>query len=298
MTTNKFGLSRYIPADVAFEVRKRSKFGCVVCRCAIYQYEHIDPQFADASSHEPENICLLCGGCHDRVTRGRLSKKTVRTHYENTQSDSEVRRPFEELDLSTTALSIALGSSTFNHSKALLRVNGEDILAINPAADGEAFPKLSGIFYDTTGCEIFRIRNNVWEGSIDAWDIEVVGTSITIKTAAGRIALRLVVSPPNHVAITNLDMYKDNCHLLCKDGELLVGQIHESGRTYIGLKNFQCQGAEAGVCVDSREGKAPKLVGIRMVGGEGILLDGTGIRVGVGAGQMCIGQLKIHSLMP
>lgn len=70
MTTNKHGFSRYIPQETKLEIRRRSKFGCVVCRCAFYQYEHIIPEYHDADEHNPDNMCLLCGHCHDKVTRG------------------------------------------------------------------------------------------------------------------------------------------------------------------------------------------------------------------------------------
>jgi magnesium chelatase family protein len=45
---NKHGLSRTIPAEIRREIRQRSKFGCVICRNAIYTYEHIDPTFVNA----------------------------------------------------------------------------------------------------------------------------------------------------------------------------------------------------------------------------------------------------------
>lgn len=77
-------------------------------------------------------------------------------------------------------------------------------------------------------------------------------------------------------------MYKDNCHIVCDSEKLLVGQIHDSGHTYIGLGNFESLGASIGVSIDSRDTKIPKLRGVRIVGGQGILLDGTGIKVAVG----------------
>jgi hypothetical protein len=98
--SDRFGLSRAIPPEVARKVRRRSKFGCVICRGAIYQYEHIDPEFKDATAHDPSHICLLCGGRHDRVTRGRISKATVSAKYAQVQASDQIRRPFEELDLS------------------------------------------------------------------------------------------------------------------------------------------------------------------------------------------------------
>jgi hypothetical protein len=293
MTKNRFGLSRHIPASVTLDVRRRSKFGCVNCRCAIYQYEHIDPQFADAQSHNSENICLLCGGCHDSVTRGRLSKETIRHKYQKIQTSVNERRPFEQLDLSASALSVSLGSCIFHQAKALFRINGENIVSINPPSNGAAFPTLSGIFYDRFGIESFRIIENTWEGRIDSWDIEVVGSAVTIKAEAGRIALKLVISPPDHVTITHLDMYKDNCHIVCKDGELLVGQIKNFEATYIALGSFQCRDAEVGVCVDSRHGEPVHPIGLRMIGGQGVSFDGTGIQIGVGAAQMHVGQVRL-----
>lgn len=292
MNKNRHGLSRHIPAEIALEIRRNSKFGCVNCRCAIYQYEHIDPEFANAHLHQAENICLLCGACHDQVNRGRLSKETVRRKYEEVQRSDNILRPFEELDLSTTSLSIAIGSATFEHTRCLIRINGESILAITPPLDGAAFPTLNGVFYDRSGRESFRIVENVWSGPLDCWDIEIVGTSVTVRSEERRVALCLVIDPPNRIRITNLDMYKDNCHLVCDENQILIGQVNELNGAYIGLSNFRCLGADVGISVDSRVTAKPLLKGIRVAGGDGIFLDGTGIQVGVGSAQMYITGLR------
>ncbi|EIC21148.1 hypothetical protein [Thiorhodovibrio frisius] len=293
MTTNRFGLSRHIPSDIALEVRRRSKLGCVICRCAIYQYEHIDPEFTEAREHNPDHICLLCGGCHDRVTRGRLSKQTVREAYLNIQNSTSVKRPFEEFDLSTQSLSVSIGASTFIHTNTLFCINGEDILAITPPQNEAKFPTLNGIFYDRFGKESLRITDNIWEGQSEAWDIEIVGTRVTIKTDGGQIALQIDIAPPDKIHIRKLDMYKDSCHLLADDSELCIGQIHKETQTYIGLSSFQCMGSRTAIAVDSRTIGKPVLTGLQMIGGQGIILDGTGIRVGVGAGSMTIGRLRL-----
>lgn len=75
---NKHGLSRTIPEQIKREIRQQCGFGCVICGCAIYHYEHIDPVFAEAKEHEPSKMALLCGGCHDKVTRGYWSKNKVK----------------------------------------------------------------------------------------------------------------------------------------------------------------------------------------------------------------------------
>jgi hypothetical protein len=85
---NRHGLSRNIPRRVQRDVRQRSKFGCVMCRNGFYQLEHILPTFADAFSHEADNICCLCPSCHARVTANQLSKSTVLDQYRRIESQT------------------------------------------------------------------------------------------------------------------------------------------------------------------------------------------------------------------
>lgn len=290
---NRHGLPRYIPEAIALDVRRRSKFGCVICRCAIYQYEHIEPEYAEARAHEPDKICLLCGGCHDKVTRGRLSKETVKTRYKHVQQSTEIRRPFEELDLSAQHICVAMGTTNFEYARHLLRINGRDLLSITPPKDGSKFPTLNGVFCDREGRESFRVSDNVWEGPIDAWDIRVEGREVTIKAEGGRTALALAINPPDKVIVTQLDMYLENCHIICNSEGLFVGRVHGGQYAYLGIGNLACKGAEVGIDVDSRCSSEPIPHGISIVGGEGVALEGTGIRVAVGAPIMTISDLKV-----
>src|SRR5437016_5533012 len=75
---NKYGLTRRPPAEVRRQIRQECNFGCVCCGLAIAQYEHIDPEFHEAKEHDPAKMAYLCGGCHDRVTRGVWSKAKVK----------------------------------------------------------------------------------------------------------------------------------------------------------------------------------------------------------------------------
>ena len=74
---NTYGLSRYIPAAVKKEIRRRCGFGCVICGNAIITYEHIDPPFAIARTHDPKRMTLLCGTHQTESTKGLLSKETI-----------------------------------------------------------------------------------------------------------------------------------------------------------------------------------------------------------------------------
>ena len=75
--SNRHGLSQDIPDPLKRALRQACGYGCVICGCAIYQYEHIGPTFTEAREHDPERMALLCGSCHDKKTRGLLSKETA-----------------------------------------------------------------------------------------------------------------------------------------------------------------------------------------------------------------------------
>lgn len=203
-----------------------------------------------------------------------------------------IRRPFEELDLSANNISVVMGSAKFDYARHLFRINGRNLLSITPPKEGSTFPSLNGVFCDHNGKETLRITDNVWEGSIDAWDIQIAGRIVTVKTEGERTALAFAIEPPDKIIITDLDMYLENCHVMCNRDGLLVGRANGQRYTYIGIGNLGCQGAEVGVDVDSRNsGIVPR--GISIIGGEGVTLDGTGIRIAVGAGHMTIGNLRV-----
>lgn len=297
MTRNRFGLSRDIPVDVTAEVRRRSKFGCVNCRNAIYQYEHIDPEFADARVHCADDICLLCGGCHDKVTRGRISKETIRSKYVHVQESASVRRPFEDLDLTGQRLTVKIGSAEFEAASSLISFNGQQVLSITPPHDGSASPTLTGLFCDSNGTEVGRITDNVWEGPTDAWDIVVRGATTTVRTPPGQIALSFTIKPPDRIEITQLNMKKDRCHVVCNPDELFVGQLHPAGNAYLRFEGLRCQGPLTGISVHAAGGP-PMYGGMRMEGGKGIFIDGTGIRMAVGASVFSLPGIALLSDLP
>lgn len=292
--TNKHGLSRYISADVQREVRSRSKFGCVICRSAIYQYEHITPTFSDAIKHNSDDICLLCGLCHDKVTKGHIAKETVRRAYEKVQRESNIKRPFDEFCLDSHQLTVVLGSSIFHDAKTLVEVDGKTVLAIEPPEGGASFPTISGEFSNEAGQEIFRIEKNLWSGRPDAWDMKVQGNTIEIRSAPSKVALKLRVKPPNSVVVEHLDMRSGRALLRLRKDSLEVGRVDPDAEYIIGLKRFECYGANVAVKVDSAVSKKPTLKSLTVIGKKGLALEGTGVSLGMGASQMTIFGLTVE----
>ncbi|MCY1278957.1 hypothetical protein D9M69_295140 [compost metagenome] len=292
MSVNAHGLPRRIPESIRREIRVRSKFGCVVCRSAIVQYEHIDPEWHDAEAHDPDHMCLLCGGCHDKVTRGLLAKSTVRARYDDVQAASKVRAPYDQFDLSSHAITVKLGSCVFQEAQTLIELDGVVVLAIEPPEPGATFPMLTGFFTDPTGRLLLSIEKNEWTGGTEVWDLDVTGPTITVRLGKGQVALRLRVEPPSMIVVEKLDMRVGEGHLLLQGGQLAVGRVTPEAEYYVTLEGLQCLGAHIGVQVTSTP--IPTFRGLRIEGGKGVHLDGTGVRVGVGSPSAYILKLGIE----
>lgn len=251
---NKHGLSRNLPAKVARAVRQRSKFGCVRCRSGLYQYEHIDPPFESAISHDPEKICCLCGGCHDLVTRGHLSKAAVKELYLKIQQTSphEVPVPTGPLDFHDGKAELLIGGITYRQvPTTIVRYHGIDIISVRPG-NGIRPAEITATFTDESGNETLRLRQNEWIGALDAWDIEIEGRKLVVRRAARQIALEMQIDAPGRLTINRLDMRFGDSHLLISD------KTHAVGR-YISESDIFWMHAGVGMINNSPEGIAIEL---------------------------------------
>lgn len=226
MAANKHGLSRHIPAAVAREIRRRSRFGCVICRSGFYQYEHIDPEFEDATVHDPAHICCLCGSCHDAVTRGQRSKASVGAAYRTIQSTplAEVSKPVGPIDFYGGNAILSIGGLRYSPAvQTVLKNYGQNVISVIPG-QGDTPGTISAIFTDEFGIPVLKLVENAWEGSTLNWDIEVVGPCITVRRAAGAVALKLRLDPPGVVVVEHLDMRLGEFHLLISENSYAVGR--------------------------------------------------------------------------
>lgn len=240
---NQHGLNRYIPVAIRRDVRQRSKFGCVVCRSGFYQYEHIDPLFKNALKHDPECICCLCGSCHDLVTRGRLSKKSIMTSYHKiqTQQQSEVSQPIGPLDFHDGSAELMIGSLLYSPAvQTVLRYHGKDLIQVVPGKLGEP-GKISAVFTDETGRHVLQLVENEWIGSTDNWDIEVVGQQLTVRRASREISLQLRLDPPGRIVVEYLDMRVGDGHVLATEKTYAVGRYSSDGTLHWAHVSIQIQ---------------------------------------------------------
>ncbi|RDL18518.1 SEC-C motif-containing protein [Pseudomonas sp. URMO17WK12:I10] len=214
---NKNGLSRNIPADVQRAVRQRDGFGCVVCGSFFYQYDHIGIEYSDAVTHDPNHIVLLCGGCHDRKTRGMLSSESILKSAANPRCKQN-NFSWGVLDVGSEHPVIEMGGVTAYRSKVLLRICGEDMFSLSkPVAPGLPFSVNAKIF-DRSGNLIASVHDNQIQLLCTNWDVEVVGQRINIRSGKGIFDVVLRVEPPKKIVIERLQMYYKGIEVSCTEG--------------------------------------------------------------------------------
>jgi len=213
---NKYGLTRIIPPDVKLEVRKRCGFGCVICGSGLFQYEHFDPPFFDCNEHNPTGITLLCGGCHDKKTRGHLAVNTIKRANSNPRANI---RGFSngEFDIGEECPSVYLGSFMIHNTENIIRFHGEDILSISQPESEDGPYLLSGRIRDSKGKIIFEIEKNEWKSFKGNWDANVVGQTFTIRSKKYKVEMKFTVQPPNLVRVERLNMFHRGYQFNCSD---------------------------------------------------------------------------------
>lgn len=204
---NQHNLGRNIPETVKRKVRKNSGFGCVICGSAICQYEHINPEYKDAKTHNPNGITLLCGSCHDKKTRKIYSREKIMEAMKNPKcKEKGFTRDF--LDIADKKIIVQLGSCQFIDIVSLINIEGESIFSItppNPKLFNEPY-KLNAYISDDEENGIFGIKDNIWYGDIANWDIECTGTEIKIRKKLGDIVLHMETIPREKIVIHKLKM--------------------------------------------------------------------------------------------
>lgn len=272
MRVNKYGLTDTIASQVKREVRQRCGFGCVNCGNAVYQYEHLEPIFAEAREHNPDHIVLLCGGCHDRVSRKILSKDTIKLRSQNPicKQNGFSSGPF---DLGLVEPMIKIGTLTCKNVESLIQIDGESIFSIKkPECEGAPF-RINAYLADRDGIEVLKIIDNEWITSIVNWDVEVVGPKITIRKKLGDITLVLRTEAPHSLIVERLEMVHRGVKISCRENSSLE--------------------------VVTRSGQVLKSTSMNITDCKiGFDISNNSLAIGVGGGSVYIGSMTIGQENP
>lgn len=202
---NKHGLTRYIPEKIKYQLRKEAGFGCAICGNAIFEYEHIDPEWINAKEHDPDRMTILCGSCHNNVTRGFTSKEKVFQSKEAPKC-KETGTSQLGLELIDKSLIVELGGIQFVNTPTILNFDAEVLLKIDRPEEAGGPPRISARLYDRNEKNVAIIDNNCWNGNSDNFDIKTEGSRIIIKNANSQIDLAIKILQPNKIIIERINM--------------------------------------------------------------------------------------------
>jgi hypothetical protein len=204
LSTNQHGLSRSIPDAVKREVRQRCGFGCVNCTASIYEYDHFDPEFADAKEHHANGITLLCPTCHALKTKGILSKQTLidlnASPASKTLGHSKIQLPYFK-GIPTVQFG---GGVLIQNSLIPFQIYDQPIIILRPPEKGSTVTRISALIRGATGEEVLRITDNEWRTEKGAWDFEWVGQRMTVRDSSKAKALQITIAPPDYISIDSL----------------------------------------------------------------------------------------------
>jgi len=231
MNVNQFGLTRDIPDPVKRQVRQACGFGCVVCGASIIEYEHVDPQFAEAKVHDPARITILCPQCHAKVTTGFLSRGTVI----DAMRDPTCRRTgsaSEFLDIGKEHPKVVFAGVTLTNCLMPVVARGLPLFMVQKAETAGAPFMLSANFFNSQGQPSLQVVDNEWRVSEENWDVEATGGKIVIRDAPGHISLRLVAGAPDALVVEQLDMFLAGIRFIGSSTELRVEYSGGGGGTF------------------------------------------------------------------
>jgi len=203
--TNSQGLPRRIPEDVQRQVRQACGFGCVICGCGIYQYEHLEPEFHEAHYHNPDAIALLCGSCHDRITRKIWPKsKAIAARNKPVTLSRGVTSDFLALE---HPIKVRIGSNLFQHFDSIISsYEGDNWFRVDPPDENDSPPRINAKFFSPSGDLDLEIINNEWVAYTNTWDITFIGGVLTIRRAKRHVVLRLIFRDHSVVHIDHMHL--------------------------------------------------------------------------------------------
>lgn len=191
----------------------------------LYEYEHM-AEWAEVKRHVADEITLLCDQHHREKTGGLLPKEVVSQANENPYNLREgVSKPYN-LHFSGKEAKVEIGGNSFTcqdqgYGTAMvpISVDGTPLIGLI-LADGHLL--LNIVIFDEFNSPVLHIKNNQLYYSTSPWDIQLVGTTLTIREAHRKILLEIEFYPPNKVVVNRGRFLKNGVEILVRPSNVLI----------------------------------------------------------------------------
>jgi hypothetical protein len=234
--------SRNVPLPVQRKVRQRCGFGCVICGMPLYEYEHME-EWAQVHRHVADEITLLCDQHHREKTGGLLPKEAVREANADPFNLREgVSRPYS-LHFAGKQAEVVIGGNSFTcedqgYGTAMIPISIDGVALVGLIL-GDGHLLLNLVAFDECNVPVLHIKNNQLLYSTSPWDIQLVGTTLTIREAHRQILLEIEFSPPDKVTVTRGRFLRNGVEVLVRPQNILI----TNNATYIsGCHANNCYG--------------------------------------------------------
>ncbi|HEC2576556.1 TPA: hypothetical protein R2K49_004513 [Raoultella ornithinolytica] len=221
--------SRNIPLPMKREIRQRCGFGCVVCGLPLYEYEHME-EWATVKRHVESEITLLCDQHHKEKTSGLLPKEAVLLANKNPHNLKKgVSKPYN-LHFYGDSMCIDVGTNVFitkvdkkeNYSVSTpIMIDGIPIITF-VIEDGHILLNIT--LFDKKNNVCFAILNNQLIYNTFLWDIQLIGTKITIREKLGSIFFEINFMPPNRIEITRGKILCNGINMEISNKSVIINQ--------------------------------------------------------------------------
>lgn len=234
--------SRNVPLPIQREIRQRCGFGCVVCGLPLYEYEHMS-EWAQVKRHVANEITLLCDRHHREKTGGLLPKEVVRGADADPFNLREgVSKPYD-LHFGGKQAEVVIGGNSFTcedqgYGTAMVPISIDGVALVGLIL-GDGHLLLNVVAFDEFNVPVLHIKNNQLFYSMSPWDVQLVGTTLTLREAHRRILLEIEFAPPNKVIVTRGRFLRNGIEVLVRPENVLI----TNNRAYIsGCHAHNCYG--------------------------------------------------------
>jgi hypothetical protein len=221
-----------IPSDIQLKVRQKCKFGCVICGCPIYQYNHLE-EWSVVREHKEENIFLLCPTHHSLKTIGAISKEYILERFY--KLDREQTKP---QDLYITDFTVMLGNNEIHAlSGSIFDILGKDHFDIK-LFQGRSF--INCEIYNSDSKPAFQIENSFYTCFTNIWDIKKIGKTTSFRNKKSDRFFEITIDNENReIKILGKFYFDDSNYIWVKnDGIFYKGHCLASGCRINGVSKF------------------------------------------------------------
>lgn len=246
---NKYGLDRYIPADIKHQIRVRSSFGCVICGEIPCDYDHLRIPFHEAKIHDPEDMVLLCTKCHSLKTKSIIDIATIEEYVKNKKaaaSETRFKLPFLKQNFYVNWCGTKIESA-----RNAFEVDNRSALSFKTTENDLEPLLISGSFTDISGNVICQIEDNAFVTRNDfVGDIQLIGNNFSYKLPDGQKCLEFALNSQSIEIIKAYHTDRD-AFIYGQNGELLVGNFFNR-ILLVGVSVQKCDTAiSIGCCTES-----------------------------------------------